>query len=221
MHAPDVGLHVAVAAGVVHRTCAVHSLCYVVYVLYEVCVYARVVGVPCLVERSPCDERRVVAVALHELCPFREEVARCQFVVHVESPACRFAPCKVSQLVSPVVITLLEALLVQARAVETGFFSKLDVLLESLVRWCCPYSVRIITLVEHETLEVRLVVQIEVSVSRVHLSHAGIRLHLVYRLAVLHHLVCDVVEERRLRAPQLHVLHRQHDDRVVGAVDCL
>ena len=133
VHAPDVGLHVAVAAGVVHRTCAVHSLCYVVYVLYEVCVYARVVGVPCLVERSPCDERRVVAVALHELCPFREEVARCQFVVHVESPACRFAPCKVSQLVSPVVITLLEALLVQARAVETGFFSKLDVLLESLV----------------------------------------------------------------------------------------
>ena len=50
-----------------------------------------------------------------------------------------------------------------------------------------------------------------------HLTHSGIRLHLVDGFAVFHHFVCDVVEERRFRTPQLHVLHRKHYYRVVGA----
>ena len=116
----------------------------------------------------------MVAVAPHHFAPLREEVAGCHLVVYVNAPACALAPGDVAELVGPVIVTLLEYLLVQTRAVESGVLREHDVILECLVGGCGPYSVGIETLVGHEPLEIRLVVQVEFAVRHVYLAHSGV-----------------------------------------------
>ena len=116
----------------------------------------------------------MVAVAGDHLGPLREEVSYGQFVVHVQSPAGFLAPGEIAQAVGPIIVTLLEDLLVQAGAIEAHGLRQGDVLLEGFVGGGGPDTVGIEALVEHEALEVGLVVQIEVTACQMHLAHAGV-----------------------------------------------
>ena len=169
----------SIATDIVDRTCGVESLRERIDILDEARIDACVLAAPRLVERCPRDYRRVVAVALYELCPLAEEVACRQVAVLVETPACRLAPREVAQMVGPIVIALLKALLVQTSAVETDVFCQFNVAAQGLVGGCCPDAVGVETLIEYKALIVGTVVQIEESVGNMRLPHAGIGANLV------------------------------------------
>ena len=106
----------------------------------------------------------------------------------------------------------------QTCAVEAHRLTHLDVVAEGLVGGCCPDAVGIVSLVEHEALEVGLVVEVEVSACEVDLAHAGIGLHFVQHGALrVTHRVGHVVEIGLLGPPELRVLDGQDDDGVVGS----
>jgi hypothetical protein len=78
------------------------------------------------------------------------------------------------QFVGPVIISLFKYFLVKTCPVETGFFSQYDIVLQIFIARSCPDTFRIESLIEYQTLEVRLVVQIETSVGCVHFAHTGV-----------------------------------------------
>ncbi len=160
----------------------------------------------------------MIAVAHHFVGPLREEVANGLFVVDVQTPACLLGPSDVAQLVGPVEVSLLEDLLVETRAVEAHGLAHLDVVTQGLVAGSRPDTVGIEALVEDETLEVRLIIQVEVAAGQVYLAHSGIGLHLIQHVAFgVANRVDDVIEVGRFRTPQLGILDGQHDDGVVGS----
>ena len=157
----------------------------------------------------------MVAVTLHQLTPLRQEVATCHLVVDVDTPACTLSPCEIAQFICPVIVAFFEAFLVKARTIKSYRLRHLYVLFQRRVCRGSPDAIRIIALVEHKALIIRLVVKIEISVLQMHLTHSCIRNHLINHLTSLHNLIFQTVEERRLRTPQLHVLNRKHRHRVV------
>ena len=67
-------------------------------------------------------------------------------------------------------------------------------------------------MVEHQTLEVRLVVEVEVAVLDVYLAHAYVAAHLVDDISLgIPYRVFHVVEVGIFGTPQAGVLHGQHD----------
>ena len=116
----------------------------------------------------------MVAVADHDLQPFTQKIAGCDFIVHVHPVARAFSPGEISEPVGPIEIPLLEYFLVQTGSVEPGSLGKFYVMPESLVRRGCPYSVRVETLVQDQTLEVFPVVQVHFPVRNVDFPHPGI-----------------------------------------------
>ena len=113
----------------------------------------------------------MVHVAIDDVCPFGEEVARGDFVVGVEAPARRLAPGEVAELVGPIVVALLKYLLVQACAVESDRLAEFDVVAEGIVARGCPDAVRVIALVEYKSLIVRLIVEENPIAFYVYLTH--------------------------------------------------
>ena len=85
MHRPEVGLDVSVATRVVHGSGGVGCLREIVQIGYEPHVHA-VTTAPSFVQRGPCHERGMVAVALYNVDPLCQEVAHGQFVVDIQTP---------------------------------------------------------------------------------------------------------------------------------------
>ena len=112
MHRPYIGFNVRVAAGIVHGSGTINHLRHIIQVLHKAGIYARVGGSPCFVQRCPGNQRRVVAVALYQFGPLRDKVAASLFIIYIEAPAGTLAPSEVSQLISPIVVTLFKTLLV-------------------------------------------------------------------------------------------------------------
>ena len=156
----------------------------------------------------------MVHVANHQIAPLGDEVAGSLDVVGIQTPARSLAPRQITQLVGPIVETLLEDLLVQTRAVEARGHREFDIALQSLVRRSRPNTVGIEALIEHQTLVVGFVVEIDLIALGVDLTHAEIGLGAIDRLArgilqLEHH----IVKERRFGAPQLGLLDRQRNHR--------
>ena len=211
VHCPYIGLHMTVSAGIIDGSCGVDGLCEVVQIIDEANIHAGSC-IPSLIERSPCNQARVIAVAYYDVGPLGKEVAHSLVVVHIQSPAGLLAPGQVAQTVSPVVVALLEDLLVQACSIEAHSLAHGNVLLECLVGRSRPDAVGIVALVEHQTLEVRLVVEVEVAVLDVYLAHAHVAAHLVDDFSLgIPYRVFHVVEVGIFGTPQAGFLHGQHD----------
>ena len=107
----------------------------------------------------------------------------------------------------------------QTGTIEAHGLGEFDVAAQCLVGGCRPDAVGIEALIEHQTLVVGLVVQVEIAVCHVHLAHSGIRLDAVDDLAAATHLIDHLIEERRLRRPQFGILHGHHCHGTVSTRD--
>ena len=96
----------------------------------------------------------------------------------------------------------------QACAIEAGLFGKHDVVFKRFVGWCCPLSVGIISLIEHQALIVWLVVQVINHTAELAFTHSRIRAYIIYYITVLvFYGVFHVVEERAFGRPCLYILN--------------
>ena len=102
----------------------------------------------------------------------------------------------------------------QAGTIETCLHRQFDIPLQCLVTRSRPDTVRIETLVEHQTLVVRLIVQINLIAFDMHLAHTGITIDLINYISILiQNLVLQIVKERTFRTPGLHLLKRKNNGR--------
>ena len=110
----------------------------------------------------------------------------------------------------------------QAGAIETNGLAHLDIMLQSLIRGSCPDAIRIESLIQHQTLEIGLIVEVEVTICQMNLAHASIAAYLVDHLACLvFHNIFHIIEIRTFRAPQLRLLDGQNHQTLVGCLDAL
>ena len=108
-------------------------------------------------------------------------------------------------------------LLMKARTVESGSFTQQNVIFQCFIARGSPYSIRIITLIQYKTLEVRFIVQVDHSVGCVHFAHPRIRFYFINHFSFfIFDAVSDVIQERIFGTPQLHLFYGNNK---VGAVD--
>ena len=105
-----------------------------------------------LIEGTPADDRRMIAIALQDLGPLIDVVG-IVLRLKVVAPVGKLTPDQVTQLVRPVEEARLEDFLVQPGAVVTGGHAHLDVVLQRFVRRRGPDAIRIKTLVQDQPLE--------------------------------------------------------------------
>ena len=102
----------------------------------------------------------------------------------------------------------------QAGTIETCLHRQFDIPFQCLVTRSRPDTVRIETLVEHQTLVVRLIVQINLIAFDMHLTHTGITIDLINYISILiQNLVLQIVKERTFRTPGLHLPNRKNNGR--------
>ena len=225
VHGPEVGLHVVITAGFVAGTGRVDALGQVIDGGHQSAVSVNVAETPGFVGGGPGDDGGVVEVPFHDLTPFRHEVPRTLpeglvAAAHggvaaeaVETPAGAFAPGEIAQFVRPVVEAFFKDFLVETGAVESGSHGKFDVFLECFIGGGSPDAVRIEALIQHETQEDGLVVQVNFAVFGVDLAQTGIGADGIHHHAVgIDQFVCNVIEERIFRAPGADVLAQFHGE---------
>ena len=184
MYGPDIGSDVRTTTGSVERTCRIDGFRQFVQVLHQTRIL-NTVGPELFIGWCPDQDRRMISVAFHDFGPFGDEVTGCFDVIAIHSPAGGFTPSQVTQFVCPVIETFFEYFLMQAGTVETGFHRKLDIFLQGFVARSCPDTVGIESLVEYQTLIVRLVVQVDFLAFDVDFPHTGIRFDFIYYISGL------------------------------------
>ena len=97
----------------------------------------------------------------------------------------------------------LKDLLVQARAIESHCHGQLDVGLKRLVRRRGVYAVGIEALIQHQTLEDRLIIDHELHPVKPHAAKAEVALQAIHLLSVLFEDQTKVVKLRLANVPQM------------------
>ena len=95
-------------------------------------------------------------------------------------------------------------------------------MLQGLVCGSRPDAFGIEALVEHQTLVISLVVQIEIAVGTMNLAHSGVGTYFIYDLpCCILHRVFHVVKVGRLGTPQLGFLDGEHHTGTIHGRGCL
>ena len=179
---PDVCLDVTVSAGIVDGARGVDGFGEVIDISHHALV-GSFAAAPCLIEWCPGDYARMIAVADDEFRPFGEEITCGDVAVLIDTPAGLFAPGEVAEVVCPIIVTFLEGFLMKSCTIEANGLAEFDILSQGFVRRCRPNAIRIEPLIEYEPLEIGLVVEVEVTVLNVYLTHTSVGLHLVDDIA--------------------------------------
>ena len=161
-----------IAAGIVHRTGRVklpgETDCF-----GDDAAVFRQTPVTCgFIERSPCNDGRMVEISVYSGSPFGTVIAETavmvDFPVYAErmipecqSPVRKFAPGEIPHPIRPVMEAFLKNFLMQTRTVETRFHGEFNILFQIFIRGRSPDSLRVKTLIQHQPEKNRLVVQIE------------------------------------------------------------
>ena len=180
---PDIGYDVLATTNSVYWASRIYFLGQSIDIGNEAWIFAFI-WPEFFVERSPSNDRRMVKVAFNNVLPFGDEVTGSFYGVSVKSPAWCFTPCDITKFVCPVVEAFFKNFLVKACSIKTGSFRQKDVVLQSVIGWSCPDSVRIKSLVEYQALVIRLIVQINHIALSVNLAHTEVRLHFIDNVSV-------------------------------------
>ena len=163
------------AGGIQHRPRGIESAGEVYQEAHEFAVLI-LLG---FVERTPADQRGVVAIALEFFQPFGQEIAPRFRARDVQPPVGLFTPYEVAQPVAMVEEALFKDLFVQARAVEAHVHGKADITLQRRVAGRGVDAVGIEALIQHQPLEHGFAVEQQLAASESDGAHAEIALHRV------------------------------------------
>ena len=173
------GSGVAVSADVNAWAGGIVSLCHGIDIFQSVIVNSLVLVAPGFVQRAPADDGGVVNVALKHLRPFSSESVHGVVRAHVHAPVAVFAPDHIAFFVAVVQEKGFKDLFVKTGAVKSRRHRQINVESELIRVLCGVDSLGIEALVENETLEYVLSVEIEARFVKPDVSHSEITLDFI------------------------------------------
>ena len=88
-----------VTAGIDARTDGVKGFRLIVNGAQDAVILLIALDIPCFVERTPTDQRRVIVISCHCFCPFSEIILEIGGIGVIKSPVCVFTPDDITEFI--------------------------------------------------------------------------------------------------------------------------